>query len=1248
MQIFRRLTRARRPTDFADFEAPIRAELFSAERLEQHAQSLAVAQTVARNPADERALVPRVQENGHVLHEAHKLIGNAARQRLAITPAAEWLLDNFHVVEDQLRDIREHLPAGYYRLLPKLADGPLRGYPRVYGLAWAIVAHTDSRFDPDWLIRFVRAYQRVQPLTIGELWAVPISLRIVMVENLRRLAVHIVGAQMARQGADRFVDELLPDMGTRPADLIERAIRSLSSVSLWPAFAVQLVQRLRYRTAGTTALLEWLHREPTTKGASTDEIVQAQHAGEAAANLTVRNLITSMRAIAAFDWRSFFEEVSLVDEALRRHPGFVAMDFRTRDLYRHAIEELARGSACPEIAVAAAVIAKCQPVQTGTCIGFEAAIGTIEGETVGDPRVRDPGFHLIAAGRPALERELGYRSNLRERCLRACRANAAAVYLGAILLLTLSLAALPFLASIEAGMSWAGLLALGLLGLLPASDIAIALTHRVVTRVFGPRSLPRLALPDGIPARLRTFVVMPTLLGAAEEIAEQVERLETHYLSNRDGEVYFALLTDWRDADAETAATDGELLAAAAAGVEALNARHGPADQTGTARFFLLHRARRWNPSERRWMGWERKRGKLHEFNRLLRGATDTSFLPANGTAAALPGGVRYVVTVDADTRLPIGAVKRLVGTAAHTLNRARWDRAAQRVVHGFGVLQPRVTPAFPARTEATIFQRVFSGPAGLDPYASAVSDVYQDLFGEGSYTGKGLYEVDVFEHALAGRVPENTVLSHDLFESIFARCALVSDVEFFDDFPSSAEVAASRQHRWARGDWQLAPWIFGRAGGGISLINRWKMFDNLRRTLSPIACVLLLLASWSMPGAPQGVWAAFVLTAIAFPGLLSMLGGIVPRRRGFSPANHLRALAADFGDVCAHALISVVMLAHQAWLMLDAIARTLTRLCITRRRLLVWVTAAQARTASDLSLSRALWPPRIENVVVTLAAAAGLLRNPGALPYAVPFLLLWWSAPIVDAIHQPASAPGCNRAPVRRAGHDAARHRATHLAVLHHLRHGRGSRAAARQLPGDARTGRRPPQLADQLRAVSAVVRCRPRLRLDRARRTCRSNRGDDRHAASAASISRPFLQLVRNARAAAARAEVRFHRGQRQSRRTSACRGASLRRRHPAAVVHAAFARRPRRCAAACARRLAQRPRRPPHADRQSSSGRGDSCATPGDCWTTRPSAFPDGFSAGMQWRARPHCCSMSRRPLPVSAVMLATARCSFGRPS
>ncbi len=983
------LARKRRLTDFAQFEEPIRAELFSAERLEQHARSLALAQVVSPDRARDRPQVPRVRRNGEVLQEAHAKIGQAARQRLAITPAAEWLLDNFHVVEDQLRDIRRHLPAAYYRRLPKLAQGPLRGYPRVYGLAWAVVAHTDSRFDADWLVRFVRAYQGVQPLTIGELWAVPTSLRIVMIENLRRLAVRIVGSQIARQGADRFVDELPPgELGAGPADLLRRASASLGSAALWPAFAVQLVQRLRYRAAGTTALLEWLHRETAAEDPSTGEIVHAEHSSQAAANLTVRNLITSMREISSFDWRVFFEEVSLVDQTLRGCADYCTMDFKTRDAYRHAIEDLARGSSRSEVEVAAAALGSANRARS-------AAVAS--GRTA-EPRTVDPGYYLFAGGRRALERELAYQPGPRRRCLRACRAHATAVYLGAIGLTTIVVAALPVLASRAAGVLPAGTLLLGCLCLLPASDIAIALVHRLTTRLFRPRSLPRLSLAGGIPASMATFVVMPTMLSSHGQIAEHIERLEMHFLSNRDDQVRFALLTDWLDADSEAVATDGELLDLARAGVDALNDRHpqaagGDAGTTG-ARFFLLHRRRRWNPSEGLWMGWERKRGKLHEFNRLLRGATDTSYLGA-GTQG-LPGGVRYVVTVDADTRLPIGAVRRLVGTAAHPLNRPFWDAPSRRVTRGYGVLQPRVMPTFPAVGENTIYQRLFSGPPGLDRYAAAASDVYQDLFGEGSYTGKGLYDIDLFEQSLAGRVPENSVLSHDLFEGIFARCGLASDIEFFDEFPSSAQFAAARQHRWARGDWQLLPWICGRAARGISVINRWKMIDNLRRTLSPVACVALLLVSWSSPGARQWAWSGLVLAAIALPGVLALLDGLRPPPGDVSVRSHLRALATEAWHACLHAGVTLVALVHQAWQMLDAIGLTLERLFVSRRSRLVWVTAAESRAACDLSLARAVWPPRLEVALVSALAALGLVRNPDALAYALPVLALWWSAPLV------------------------------------------------------------------------------------------------------------------------------------------------------------------------------------------------------------------------------------------------------------
>jgi cyclic beta-1,2-glucan synthetase len=971
------------------FEEPIRAELFGIERLEQHAESLAAAQHVRTESGKGRRLLSRVHANGRVLREAYQVIATAIREERAIIPAAEWLVDNFHVVDDQLREIRDDLPAGFYRELPMLAGGPLEGDPRVYGLAWAFVAHTDSRFDPDTLRRFVRAYQRVQPLTIGELWAVAITLRVVLVENLRRLAEAIVRGRAARQEADALADDLL-GLDGRSAPPAATARQRFKDGPLVTAFAVQLVQRLRDHDPAVTPALLWLDQRLAAQGTTPDDIVRVEHGRQAAMNVSVRNVITSMRLISALDWTEFFESVSLVDEVFHTGPGWAAMDFATRDAYRHAIEALARGSGRPELEVARKAVLEATPSAGGV-------------RNADDARRDDPGYYLIGDGRRAFERALGFRAPPMRRVLRAYVAAATPGYLGTIVVLSGIILALPLLDARASGAGLASLLLLGLVAVVPASDLAIALLNRVVTALLAPSVLPRLELRDGVPSSLRTIVVMPTLLSGRAEVDEQIERLEVHYLANPDGDLRFAVLSDWTDAPTESVPGDEETLAAAREGIARLNRRHGLVPGGG-ARFLLFHRRRRWNEGEQAWMGWERKRGKLHELNRLLRGATDTTFLATGDSASVAPPDVRYVITLDADTRLPRGAVNRLVGTLAHPLNRPRFDPHAGRVVEGYGVLQPRVTPPLPTRRESSLFQRLSSGPSGIDPYAAAVSDVYQDLFGEGSYTGKGIYDVDAFESALTGRVPENALLSHDLFEGTFARAGLVTDIELFENAPPHYGVAAARQHRWARGDWQLLPWIVapGAHAGStpartrIPVIGRWKMLDNLRRTLSAPAAFLTLVAGWTLTAASPVVWTTFVLATIALPALLPTITGLIPRRRGISKRSHTRAIGRDLGLAAAQTAFAITMLAHQAWLMGDAIARTLVRVYVTRRQLLEWVTAAQAKSGLRLEL-RGFYQRMGGSV--TLAAAAAVIvaaARPAAWPVALPILALWAAAPAV------------------------------------------------------------------------------------------------------------------------------------------------------------------------------------------------------------------------------------------------------------
>jgi cyclic beta-1,2-glucan glucanotransferase len=1009
--VFLRALKAPPAAFAADAEEPIRAELFSIERLEQHAESLAAAQSVTTRPTTGRRFATRLRENGRVLLEAYRAIAVAIREERAITPAAEWLVDNFHVVEEQIREIRDDLPRGFYRQLPKLAGGPLEGYPRVFGIAWAFVAHTDSRFDPQMLERFVQAYQRVQPLTIGELWAVAITLRIILVENLRRSAERIVKGRAARQEADALASRLL-GVGGREAEPAETALKGFEQRPLPRAFAVELVQRLRDQDSKLTPALQWLDRRLLAQETTADEIVRAEHQAQGAMNVTVRNVITSMRLMSAVDWADFFESVSQVDAVLRADSDFGAMDFPTRDRYRHAIEELARGSGQTEIEVARRAVAAAK----------RAAPEGPNRDGATARREQDPGYYLISKGRHAVENELGFRAPVRDWIVRANAAAGILGYLGTIAAVSAIILALPLLALVEFGVSGWTRFILVILAVLPAIDAAVSLVNRAVTIGIGPATLPGLELHDGVPAGLRTIVAVPTLLTAQAEIEEQVERLEVHYLASQDGDLRFALLSDWTDSATECASGDDELLGAAAASIGRLNERHGAAPDG--PRFLLLHRRRTWNEAEGKWMGWERKRGKLHELNRLLRGATDTSFLAIGGQAPAVPAAVRYVITLDSDTRLPRGAAKRLVGKMAHALNGPQFDAHCGRVVEGYGVLQPRVAPSLPTGREGSVFQRVFSSASGIDPYAFAVSDVYQDLFGEGSYSGKGIYDIDVFEAALSSRVPDNTLLSHDLLEGIFARAGLVSDLEVVEEFPSRYDVAAARQHRWARGDWQLLPWILGWGHGSnshrrvaIPLIGRWKMIDNLRRTLSAPAAFLALIAGWTLAPVAAAVWTGFVLATLAIAPMLPFLTGLVPRRLGISKRSHARAVGTDLAAASSQIAMIVTLLAHQAWLMTDAIARTLFRLCVSHRRMLEWVTAAQAKLTTHLDL-RGFYRRMAGGVALGAAAAVFVgFAGHGAGLIAAPFVILWMLSPAVArSVSLPPQLAGAKPLPLADA----------------------------------------------------------------------------------------------------------------------------------------------------------------------------------------------------------------------------------------
>src|SRR5271165_993974 len=953
----------------AGIDEPITAEIFSVERLEHHAESLARTQEVSPAQTAGISLRGRLRANALGLAAAFRTLIAGIRKGRPVTPAAEWLVDNYHIVDEHIRAVRRDLPAGFYKQLPKLSNGALRGYPRVYGLAWAIVAHSDNRFELETLVRFCRAYQRIQPLTIGELWAIAVTLRVVLIENLSRLAAGIVSRLELRARADALADELLPNDASMAAPN-SAAMRVVETQRLPNAFGAQLFQRLRDHDPESTPALVWLHKTFAARNTTADEIVHSEHQRQGAVNLSIRNVITSLRLISSVDWAKFFESVSLVDELMREHSSYAAFDFSTRDLYRHAIEDLSRRSRHTELEVARRAL---EAARRAASRGSAAA-----GTPV--PHALEPGYYLVALGRVELERELAYRIPWSQRVARWTRAGGVAGYAGGIALLSVAMTAALFFAAGAPTLHGITAAVIVLLALLAASDVAISLVNLWVNHFCSPKVLPGLELVDGVPTELRTVVAVPVLLTRAADIEEYVRALEVHSLASQDGDIRFALLTDWVDSVTETTPEDEELLALAAAGIARLNRLHGSVH--GDDRFLLLHRRRLWNATQGRWMGWERKRGKLHEFNLLLRGSAGTSFVSVGGRPPQSPADVRYVICLDADTRLPRGAALSLIGKMAHPLNRPVIDAAQRLVTAGYGILQPRVTPSLPVGGEASFFQAVFSGHRGIDPYAFAVSDVYQDLFGEGSYSGKGIYDVAAFETALAGRVADNRLLSHDLFEGIFARCGLASDVEVVEEYPSRYDVATARQHRWTRGDWQLLPWVLG-AHPPMGLLGRWKMFDNLRRSLMPPAVFLGLTLSWAASAAPA--WSLFFLGGIALPTLLPFLA-------------NPRAFAREARQTAALIALRFTFWADQAWVMTDAILRTLFRLAVSRRDLLEWTTTAQSRLHASATV-----PGFYRGMSGSLLLVFGVMLLLTAAPHghgipwiSIPFLLTWLCAPVV------------------------------------------------------------------------------------------------------------------------------------------------------------------------------------------------------------------------------------------------------------
>ncbi|MBL0939359.1 MAG: DUF3131 domain-containing protein [Gemmatimonadaceae bacterium] len=920
---------------------PIRGELLGAEHLGERARELAGGQQLAPARIESRTpLLTRLADTRRILEVGYTTLLAHSDHMADVGPAGDWLLDNYHVIQEHIDEVRESLPRRYYRELPELATGPLAGYPRVYELAIALISHSEGRIDSDNVGGFIAAFQEVSTLSLGELWAVPAMLRLGLIENVRRMTLRttqrLAEIESADVAAARITAAAVMGRATLEVEL-ERFTND--PPNLTDTFVARFLHQLRVEGGALPAVVRlqhWIAEEAL----SAEEATARATRRLALTQVVMANSITSLRAVGRLDWRTIVEEQSRVEAILREDPlgSYGRMTFSTRDEYRHAVERIAKHTGWLEEAVARQVVDM-------ACLALY--------HDPSDHRRVHVGYYLVDDGLMELERITGCRNTRHEAVLRWIHRHPSVVFVGGVISTTIAaLAMVLWLAGPSARAVWPAVL---LLGLLPASDIAVSVVNRLITTFLPPRRLPKLDLVEhGVPAEYRTAVVIPTLFDTVESVHDTLGNLEVQYLANRQPHLHFAVLSDFTDASTESAPGDDAILDAAVQGVHALNARYAPETQDA---FHLFHRPRQWNAQEGVWMGWERKRGKLGEFNRYVLSGTRDGFSAIVGNSKVMRS-VRYVITLDADTALPSDAAPLLVGAIAHPLNRAVYDPALGRVVRGHGILQPRVGISLPS-AHGSRFATIHSGEPGVDPYTTAVSDVYQDLYGEGSFTGKGVYDVEMFERATHGRFPENTLLSHDLIEGSYARAGLVTDIMVYDDYPSRYAPYARRKHRWIRGDWQLLPWLAGTVPGPngpernrLSILSRWKILDNLRRSLVEIGQIVFLVGGWLFLPVPLLRWTLLGMAAVAAPWIVSLLLTMVRPPPGKSWRAYYAAAGRDALTSAHQVALTLAVLPDQAWRSADAIARTLWRIAVSRRHLLEWQSASHSERRGTESVA--------------------------------------------------------------------------------------------------------------------------------------------------------------------------------------------------------------------------------------------------------------------------------------------------------
>ncbi|WP_411679001.1 GH36-type glycosyl hydrolase domain-containing protein [Clostridium thailandense] len=939
------------------------------EELKKHAGEIATYSAEAKKGNCRKKLIRSLDNSYKQILKNYDYIDKEVRNRNEVIQAAEWLLDNLYLIQKEYKDIKVNMPERYYKDLPIMNKGIMKGYPRIYYIAVELVSHTDGRVDEEAIENFINSYQKNTIITSGELWALPIMIRIALIQNIGKIVDRIVFAQEERKKGDIIADKIINALNN---ESVAQELKRLSEDNT--TFTSHLVERLlkvlRDNGLENHNVYEWIDNKLDSQETNSEKMINIEHHKQISYQVSIGNSITGIREVVALNWKESFEKLSYVESILKEDPLHIYenMDFESRDYYRHKIEKLSKYMRVPESFIAKKAI-ECS---------HEAA----DSETSNEYE-KHVGYYIVDKGVECLQRKINFKGKGPEyRFIKENVNN----YIGIIVFGTLVLSALVTYIGYYSNpvvSTWRYVVII-LAALIPSSEIVISIFNWSISKLIEPSFIPKIEFKDTIPEEFSSMVVIPTLLNNESRVKSLVNDMEVYYLANRDKNLYFALLGDFKDSKNEQEENDTNIIEAALKSIKELNEKYSENDEDI---FYFFNRYRQYNPKEEIYIGWERKRGKLTEFNNLVKGRKDTSYNVSSGSIEKL-NKLKYIITLDADTQLPRGSARKLIGAMAHVLNKPYLDNEKKKILRGHGLMQPRVGVST-LSSNKTLFSKIFSGESGIDMYTNAVSDVYEDLFNEGIFTGKGIYDIEVFNTVLKNEIPENSVLSHDLLEGSYTRAALVTDVELIDGYPAYYNSSAKRLHRWVRGDWQLIPWLFKDTV--LNKLSKWKIFDNLRRSLLSIFIMILIILSLVLFYNPD-TWLVIAFISLLCPVFFGVSEVVISSSKGIS----LGGKVVNGKNLIEQFFLIFCFLPHQAYLMLDAIIRTLYRLSISKKNLLQWQTAEDVEKSSNRNLEDFIKFMWIGSIIGVLIFSISLKSSLESAVLMFPSCVIWFLSPYI------------------------------------------------------------------------------------------------------------------------------------------------------------------------------------------------------------------------------------------------------------